>query len=101
MLLLHAACMASMRVSSTSCAWQGSDSVSSTLGHDVKAKAGNMQSTWSSHPLLHNKSVLADCYMVSAVDVLGKAMAGLDHAGFLALEATEVAFIILGWVPGV
>lgn len=38
--------------------------------------------------------------MLSAVDVLGKAMAGLDHAGFLALEATEVALIIFGWVPG-
>ena len=39
--------------------------------------------------------------MVSAVDALGKAMAGLDHAGFLALEATEVALIIFGWVPRV
>lgn len=31
-----------------------------------------------------------------AVDVLGKAMAGLDHAGFLALEATEISLIVFG-----
>lgn len=41
--------------------------------------------------------VLAAC--VHAVDVLGKAMAGLDHAGYLALEATEIAFIFFGYGP--
>ncbi len=33
---------------------------------------------------------------VLAVDVLGKALAGLDHAAYLALEATEVTLIMFG-----
>lgn len=31
-----------------------------------------------------------------AVDALGKLLGGLDHVGFLALEGTEVALIVLG-----
>lgn len=30
------------------------------------------------------------------MDALGKLMAGLDHMGYLALEGTEVAMIVLG-----